>query len=374
MGIRDPRGASFLLPVALGLALGLAGAAGARAGDDSPLRRALERELGLTEQVIEFDKAIAAIDRERESAEYARQVLRHAGAESLRQLDAYRVSGAAREKQTRRRARALYKLARGGVARLVFDPADSSTERLNRGHALRWLVKHDLRELSVHRRAEHRARQELLGAARELQSLWALQMMGDMGDALLDAGGAVVDSELGRAHVQRRRIARRSAAPTRDERRLLSAVRKARWRGADPKTADLASHRALMRPVGGRIAGRFGTYEDRVLRLPMSRNGLEFAARRSERVRAIASGTVAFIGNLPGFERVVVIDHADGYISLTGRLLTVAVEEGQELRGGQVLGRVAPKGVDDGLGRTVYLELRHGERPIDPTPYLRPRR
>ncbi|MCA9681831.1 MAG: peptidoglycan DD-metalloendopeptidase family protein, partial [Myxococcales bacterium] len=67
-----------------------------------------------------------------------------------------------------------------------------------------------------------------------------------------------------------------------------------------------------------------------------------------------------------------VVDHGGGYLSLTARLLSVAVEEGQEIEAGTVLGRVGPKAVDDGLGTTVYVEVRHGSRPIDPAPYLRP--
>jgi septal ring factor EnvC (AmiA/AmiB activator) len=67
---------------------------------------------------------------------------------------------------------------------------------------------------------------------------------------------------------------------------------------------------------------------------------------------------------------VVVIDHGAGQYSLTARLWRVELQEGQQVEAGAIVGRVAPKGIDDGLGTTVYIELRHGEKPIDPTPYL----
>ena len=85
----------------------------------------------------------------------------------------------------------------------------------------------------------------------------------------------------------------------------------------------------------------------------------------------MGSTLVAFVGALPGFERVVVIEHGGGYLSLTARLLGVAVEEGQELDAGALLGRAGAKAIDDGLGTTVYVELRHGQRPIDPQPWLK---
>ena len=98
---------------------------------------------------------------------------------------------------------------------------------------------------------------------------------------------------------------------------------------------------------------------------------MELAARPGTPVRAPAAGKVALVGELPGFERVVVLDHGGGYLTLLGRLVAVEVRDGQDVAAGAVLARVAPKRIDDGLGPTAYLELRHGDRPIDPTPYLR---
>jgi septal ring factor EnvC (AmiA/AmiB activator) len=88
-------------------------------------------------------------------------------------------------------------------------------------------------------------------------------------------------------------------------------------------------------------------------------------------VVAVAAGRVSFVGSLPGFDEVVVLDHGGGYLSLTGRLVAVGVADGQEVEAGTTLGHAAPKTVDDGLGRTIYFEIRHGRRPIDPLPFLR---
>jgi septal ring factor EnvC (AmiA/AmiB activator) len=126
-----------------------------------------------------------------------------------------------------------------------------------------------------------------------------------------------------------------------------------------------------VRPVDGRVVGRFGTYDDPLLDVPMHRNGVELSAEPNDQVLALAPGEVVLVGALPGFERIVVIDHGGGYLSLTARLLTISVEQGQEIEAGTVLGRVGPKAVPDGLGTTVYVEIRHGQRPIDPRPYLR---
>ena len=54
-----------------------------------------------------------------------------------------------------------------------------------------------------------------------------------------------------------------------------------------------------------------------------------------------------------------------------GRLWQVQVAEGDEVERGQVIAQVAPKSVDDGLGTTVYVEVRRADVPIDPAPLLR---
>ena len=120
----------------------------------------------------------------------------------------------------------------------------------------------------------------------------------------------------------------------------------------------------------GRVVGTFGEYVDPVLKLPMVRNGIELAARRDEDVRAPADGEVVMVATLPGFEEVVVIEHAAGQMSMIGRLWKTVVEEGDTVEAGQVIAEAAPKIVDDGLGTTVYFELRQGEGPVDPVPAL----
>ncbi len=360
------------------LAMIVAAGAIATSGDahgkeQSRLAALLQRELGLTHGLVEVERGLAALERSKESLRYASSVLEHGGKESLRRLRAYHVARDTRERQTRRRGRSLYKLARGGVLRIMFEDPEggqgATARRIARGRTLRWLVRHDLQELNLHHRAEARARAELLAAARELQALGGLHMMEGMQRQALDLAARKLDPQVRQAHRARRRAAP-EGAPGPPQRRLLRLIAMER-RSLRGRGLDLLEARSLVRPVRGRIVGRFGTHEDPILRVPIVRNGVELAAGRNARVRATAGGKVAFVGELPGFDRVVVLDHGVGYLTLTGRLLVVEVAEGALVAPGDFLGRVAPKALDDGLGRTVYFELRHGERPIDPTPYLR---
>jgi murein DD-endopeptidase MepM/ murein hydrolase activator NlpD len=335
--------------------------------------RTLQRHLALVRAASDIRGAMGKLRREQASLVYARKLLMHRGNESLRRLDAYRVSKATREKQIRKRTAVLYKLARGGMMRLVFEDmsgGDVSASRLERGRAVRWLVRHDLRELSVHRRAESRAEGELVAASRELGTISALRMVQGLQTRALTRMEDQITPELRTSKRDAARTVRRHGVDAGFERDLQRTVDKEWKRLSRARGLDLLEPGRLRRPVRGPTVGRFGEYRDKVLRVPMHRNGMELRARVREHVVAAADGEVAFVGTLPGFDRVVVVDHGGGYLSLTGRLLNTKVEVGESVKANQRIGIAGPKSHDDGLGVTVYFELRHGERPIDPRRYL----
>ncbi len=358
------------------LALALTGSVHARNRAPERLKETLQRELGLTKASTELAESLAILDRERSSLEYTATVLDHAARESMRRLDAYRKRRTDREATARSRARSLYKLSRGGVARLAFESAggdDREAElehRILRGRALRFLVRHDLTELDVYRRAEERAASELVAASREMQTLGAITMVGAVQEHALVSAEHTISPNLRETMKARRRQFDRLGEDVAFEHKVLLRNVKRNWR-ALRSLRGLDGSSRLVRPVRGKVVGRFGPYTDRVLDLPAIRNGVELKARRDEPVHAMADGRVVMVTALPGYENVVVVDHGGGQYTLTARLWDIGVEEGQEIEGGDLLGRVASKSLDDGLGSTVYIELRHGEKPVDPTGYLK---
>jgi len=339
----------------------------------------LQRELGLTRSAAEIQRGLTALDREQASLQYTVALLEHAGAESMRRLGAYAESLDDRELRMRARGRALYKLARGGAARLAFgeplgeDQPGATAARLARARSLRELVRHDLHELTSHRRARLRARAELLAATREEQALAAAASVLVIETAVLEQAAVALDPRLAEAARARTVALRRAGSRARTAERELIAEVKASAQGLD-ELRGVAGGPRRVRPVRGVVVGSFGRYLDRVLAVPMRRNGIELAATRDEPVLAIAPGRVVLVTELPELGGAVVIDHGEGEYTLTARLWKIDVAVGDVVDGGRELARAAPKSIDDGLGRTVYFELRHGERPVDPEPYLqRPR-
>jgi murein hydrolase activator len=345
--------------------------------DPEALRDAAERELALTETANALERGRAALERERESLDWASELLERRSRESTRKLLVYTAQRSEQDAQTSVRAHKLYKLARGGgILELMFeDGADgrlTPVQRANRGRTLRRVLERDLELLRVHTVAETRAADELLTATRELTALMMIDAVGRMEADAITVAGAALDPALAAAYSERRSLQKRGRAGRKD-RQLLRALARERRNLVRHRGLDLLEDDALVRPVRGQIVGSFGEYEDRLLKVPMVRNGVELAAKPNDPVVAIAPGEVVLVGALPGFERVVVLDHGGGYLSLTARLLSVTVHEGDTLEAGALLGRVGAKAVSDGLGTTAYLEIRHGQRPIDPDPYLRSR-
>lgn len=335
----------------------------------------LQRELGLVRSSAEIHRGLATLDREQASLQYTAALLDHASAESMRRLGAYAEGTDGREERLRLRGRALYKLARGGAARLAFgeslgDDGEGATAlRLARARSLREVVRRDLEDLSSHRRARSRARNEMLAATREIQALATVAHVFTMQGEVLQVAGAAVDPAVGRAVTDRKLMLRRSGSKIRRSQRELIALVKANWDELET-LRGLDGAERLHRPVSGAVAGRFGVHRDRVLDVPSVRNGVELVATRDERVVAMATGRVVLVTELPEFGGAVVIEHGGGQYTLTARLWKIGVVAGAAVEPGTELGRAAPKAIDDGLGPTVYVELRHGEKPVDPEPYL----
>jgi murein hydrolase activator len=332
----------------------------------------LSRELGLTRSATELRRATRTLEQAESSTRYTAAVLEHAGREGRRRSLSYQGAEHRRDAVARHRVRTLYKLAHGGAARLIFE-GDETTRvaRVMRARVLKRVVQHELQELSVYRAARERATAELVSAAREARALSAVAHVRPMHEHVLSIASQEMASALAAAQREGARATGRiTPSSRRAHAQLLDELRRAR---NELRDADRGAP-TLVRPVPGPVVGRFGAYVDPRLKLPMSRDGVELSAPPRAEVRAMAAGRVALVAPMPGFEEVIAIDHGDGRFSLTGRLWQVTVEEGASVEAGEVIGRVAPKAEDDdGLGSTVYVELRHAERPVDPAPLLKAR-
>jgi murein DD-endopeptidase MepM/ murein hydrolase activator NlpD len=99
--------------------------------------------------------------------------------------------------------------------------------------------------------------------------------------------------------------------------------------------------------------------------------GIDIGAEKGERVRCIASGTVAYVGWMRGFGKFVIVDHG-GYYTTYAHMEDVAVEKDEEVRNGSVLGTAGDAGIVGGI--KLHFEIRKSTEALDPIDWLEKRK
>jgi murein DD-endopeptidase MepM/ murein hydrolase activator NlpD len=117
-------------------------------------------------------------------------------------------------------------------------------------------------------------------------------------------------------------------------------------------------------PVQGKIISAFGTKDQ-----GRQNDGINISAPRGTPVRATENGVVAYAGNeLRGFGNLVLIRHADGWITAYAHNDDLLVRRGQIVRKGQDIATVGSSG---GVGEPqLHFQMRQGKNAVDPTKQL----
>lgn len=159
---------------------------------------------------------------------------------------------------------------------------------------------------------------------------------------------------------------------------LLAALEDRRLGGAEPPPRDTGEQPftglqgRLDWPVAGTVVRPFGRSVHPEFKTVTLHNGVSIAAARGTPVYAVAGGSVAFVERLPGYGTCVILDHGEGYYSLYAHTSRTFVQRGERVSRGQV---VAEVGEVEGTGAAqLYFEIRRGKTPLDPMPWLKPRR
>ena len=117
-------------------------------------------------------------------------------------------------------------------------------------------------------------------------------------------------------------------------------------------------------PLRGRVVSTFGAKPG-----GLHNDGINIAAERGAPVRAADGGVVAYAGNeLRGFGELVLIRHADGWVTAYGHNEDLLVDRGEKVVRGQIIGRVGATGSVS--APQLHFEIRKGIEAVDPLQYL----
>jgi murein DD-endopeptidase MepM/ murein hydrolase activator NlpD len=128
------------------------------------------------------------------------------------------------------------------------------------------------------------------------------------------------------------------------------------------------SSRPSISPVRGIFTSYYGNRIDPILGRPAFHNGVDISATPGKPVRATADGVVVRAGVKGHLGRSVQISHGYGVATIYGHLKSVAVEPGQRIARGDVIGAVGNSG--RATGYHLHYEVRADNAPKDPLQFI----
>jgi murein DD-endopeptidase MepM/ murein hydrolase activator NlpD len=136
---------------------------------------------------------------------------------------------------------------------------------------------------------------------------------------------------------------------------------------AKPPAIETPEPRAGSRfqwPLRGAILSDFGPKPG-----GLHNDGINISASRGASIVAAENGVVAYAGNeLRGFGNLLLIRHADGWMTAYAHLDDMLVERGAKITRGQKIGTVGSTG--NVSSPQLHFEVRRGNRAIDPRDHL----
>ncbi|MEB1259817.1 peptidoglycan DD-metalloendopeptidase family protein [Xanthomonas campestris pv. campestris] len=173
-----------------------------------------------------------------------------------------------------------------------------------------------------------------------------------------------------KAEAERRAAAKRAAAEAAAQAKRGKTDRPERPGKTPPKVvanAPAPKVGGLSWPVSGNLLARFNA----TLPDGHTSKGVLIGAPKGSTVTAVADGTVVFSDWMTGYGMILIVDHGNGYMSLSAHNDTLLRDAGASIKRGEAVAKVGSSG---GQGvPALYFELRRNGQPVDPSSWLQRR-
>lgn len=137
--------------------------------------------------------------------------------------------------------------------------------------------------------------------------------------------------------------------------------------GQQPKAADVSTE-GYVWPTAGGVGSGFGNRLHPVLGYYRMHTGLDIGGAHGAPIYAANSGEIIVAGVQGGYGNTIVVDHGDGLSSLYAHQTRFAVNVGETVARGDVIGYVGSTGMS--TGPHLHFEMRLYGTPIDPMPFM----
>lgn len=112
----------------------------------------------------------------------------------------------------------------------------------------------------------------------------------------------------------------------------------------------------------------FGYRFHPILRYRRFHNGVDVSLPSGSPIAAFAEGTVVIAGYRGGYGQTVVIDHGDGFSTLSAHMSAISVEVGDVVAPGATIGSIGSTG--QSTGPHLHFETRLGGVPVNPAWFI----
>jgi septal ring factor EnvC (AmiA/AmiB activator) len=292
-------------------------------------------------------------------------------AEKEKRADAVKIQISEREKQVRRRLRALYRRGEMRLFKVLFEQSSPSqiaenflylTRLVRQDRLLIGQFRDDWRVLKgtldelEHLRSEREKRLEILEASQKTLDKGRQTRQAALGD--LRENRKTIKGEIARLQEKAKRL-----------RQLLKTLESEKPREYSGEPGAFGKKKGTLPwPGSGELVVRFGSNFHEELGTRYESQGIELAGPAGSPISAVAAGKVVFAKPFRGFGNLLILDHGDGYYTLYAQARELLKKPGETVAAGD---RVGVSGF--GGNKTIYFEIRQRGTPLDPLRWLRPR-
>jgi murein DD-endopeptidase MepM/ murein hydrolase activator NlpD len=140
---------------------------------------------------------------------------------------------------------------------------------------------------------------------------------------------------------------------------------------AEDRLRQTVPYMPLRRPLFGEaeVSSPFGYRPDPFLGRPALHPGVDLVQDYGADVKSTGAGRVIHAGPMGGYGNMVEIDHANGLTTRYGHLSEVLVDEGQQVKANEIIGRLGSTGRS--TGPHLHYEVRIDGEPVDPARFLK---
>jgi septal ring factor EnvC (AmiA/AmiB activator) len=255
------------------------------------------------------------------------------------------------------RVRAMYKLHRVGVIRILFSAEDYS-DVLRRYKAFQLVVQNDQRLLQTYQRGiteEEKRKQDLIQEKAALA-----KKRGELAATKKEIEGEKRKKATLLAAVRDERVAHEAAVAElkEQEKALRSLIKQLTVKAASLRGTGFAAMRGkLLPPAAGEVFSPNGR-----------ERGIGIKAPEGAKIQAIFAGKVVYASWFKGYGNLLIIDHGGGYHTVFAHAERLLKKVGDEVETGEAVALVGSTGSIE--GPMLYFEIRYHGKAVDPLTWL----